>query len=394
VAHVLFVSPPWAGHLYPALAIAAKLRREGHRIGWAVPWRPLVDEVLKGEEVFALPLSEDAPPVDRPSARGLESVQAFFEDFAWPMARQTFSGLVRAMDGFQPDALVVDHQMPGGALAARASGHPWVTLACSSASIHRIHPNVDAWMTAEMLKLQQELLPKRPAVERPDFSPHGVIVLSVEALMGGRRERFDAPYHFVGPTHGEGRSELPFPWEWLRPDRHKLLITLGTVNRNLGSQFFSVVCEAMSGLPEFQAVMVAPEEIAAAAPPNVLVSGHVPQIELLRRVDAVLCHAGHNTVYESLAQGLPLIVSPIRHDQPLVAEQVLAQGAGLFLRYGKATPNATRATIRRLFDEPGFGERARELAALLRAAPGAEGAAAVVQGLLNMQNGSDAAVRA
>ena len=52
-------------------------------------------------------------------------------------------------------------------------------------------------------------------------------------------------------------------------------------------------------------------------------------LELLPELDAVLCHGGMGTVTEALAHGVPLVVAPIRADQPAVARQVTQAGAGL-----------------------------------------------------------------
>ncbi|HEY0975007.1 MAG TPA: glycosyltransferase [Solimonas sp.] len=383
MGRILIATLPLAGHLYPALAIASKLSRRGHTVAWATPPAGLSSRLLADGQVFPLPLLAEQPPdLDRTQARGFESVRTFFEHYALPMARQTFEALREAVTVFQPDAWLVDHQMVGAAIAARASDRPWATLATSSASIHRVHPTMDAWVADALGQLQTELLPGRPPVERPDFSPHAVIVPSVEALIGERRARFEAAYHFVGPLRDEARADSPFPWSWLQPDRRKILVSLGTVNRDLGSRFFEMICDAMRLLPDVQAILVAPETVAGGAPDNVLVCQQVPQISLLARVDGVLCHAGHNTVCEALAQGVPLIVSPIRHDQPLIAEQVLLAGAGLFLRHGKATASATSALIRQLLEDPGPRSRAAELSVAMRSASGADGAADVIERLL------------
>ena len=48
------------------------------------------------------------------------------------------------------------------------------------------------------------------------------------------------------------------------------------------------------------------------APAPTLVRDYVPQLELLAQMDAVLCHAGQNTVAEALANGLPLVMTPSR----------------------------------------------------------------------------------
>ena len=167
-----------------------------------------------------------------------------------------------------------------------------------------------------------------------------------------------------------------------RADRRKLLISLGTVSRDRDTRFFEVMMAALSEMPEIQAVMVAPESLASSAPANVLVRAYVPQLELLDRVDAVICHAGHNTVCESLSRGLPLIVAPIRDDQPVIARQVIDAGAGLPMRHGKVSPAMARSTIANLFNTPSLRHNAQRLAQSLLAGPGAAGAARLIESLL------------
>lgn len=124
--------------------------------------------------------------------------------------------------------------------------------------------------------------------------------------------------------------------------------------------------------------MVAPASLAALSPANVLVRDYVPQSELLTKVDGVICHAGHNTVCESLSQGLPLIVAPIRDDQPVIARQVIDAGAGLFMRQGKVTPPTARKLIEQLLSDTSLREGARRLQQALAQAPGASGAAELI----------------
>jgi len=383
MARALFVVPPLTGHIYPALSVADALSTAGHQVAWAMQTGPQVAELPAGMPVFPLDVQAATPPDLGPQGvRGIESVQSFYLDYAIPMARQCLDSLAAAVREFNPDILVVDHQMLAGALIARRLGLPWVTLATSSASIQKVFPQFDSWVNEQLLALQTDVLPPDRIVERPDFSPHGVIVFSVEALVGREWPRYEATYHFVGATRGEGRRAIEFPWSWLRQDYRKLLVTLGTINHADGARFFEVVMAAVAEIPQVQAVLVAPAALAAHAPNNVLVCQQVPQIALLKEMDAVICHAGHNTVCEALSQGLPLIVSPIRHDQPAIAKQVIGRGAGLFLRHGKATPAATRSAIERVLNDAGYASRAREMAAEFRSAPGVSGAANIIDDVL------------
>jgi UDP:flavonoid glycosyltransferase YjiC (YdhE family) len=379
VTRILFTVPPLTGHLNPALAVAELLGAQGHTVAWAVHARQIGGKLPPRAWVYPLDFAETddgdgaAPPV-----RGPESVRLFFEDYAMPMAAGALRPLEAIARDFRPDVMVVDHQMAAGALVARKLGLPWVSLVTTSASIQRMTPALDAWLAEHYLNLQRPYLPPELIVERPDFSPHRVIVFSVEALIGDAHPRVEAPYAFVGPTQGHGRRPVDFPWDWLRPDRRKLLVTLGTVSRDRDTRFFEVIMAALAGMPQVQAVMVAPAQLAAQAPENVLVRDFVPQLELLEQVDGVICHAGHNTVCEALTHGLPLIVAPIRDDQPVIARQVIDAGAGLFMRHGKVTSATARGTIESLLGTPALAERARALGQSLRAAPGAAGAAALI----------------
>lgn len=379
VARILFVVPPLVGHLNPALATAWALEREGHEIAWAADVSRIGARLPEGAQVYPLDdataaaaLSDDAPAVRR-----LESVSLFWE-YALPLAERLVAPLEAAVQAFAPQVMVVDHQMLAGALVARRLGLPWVTLVTTSASILKTSPGVNAWIAEQYLSLQRRHLPPEAVVENPDFSPYRVIVFSVESIVGEVRARVEAPYAFVGPARAQGRRDVEFPWAWLRDDARKVLITLGTISRDHGTRFFEVMIEAMRELPQVQAVMVAPASLRPIAPDNVLIRDYVPQAELLRKVDAVICHAGHNTVCEALSEGLPLVVAPIRDDQPIVARQVIDAGAGLHMRYGKVTPATARARIERVLDDPGLALAARRLAETLRQAPGAEGAAQLI----------------
>lgn len=382
MARILLTVPPLTGHLNPALELAEVLTKQGHVVGWAVHTRKIGDKLPPRAVVYPL---DHATPDDfdiaAPAARGIESVRLFFEDYTMPMAQRLLSPLEAIARDFCPQAMLVDHQMPAGALVARKLGLPWASLVTTSASIQKMSPTLDAWVAEQYLVLQQSYLPADLIVERPDFSPHRVIVFSVEALIGSAHARVEAPYAFVGPAQGQGRRPVDFPWAWLRDDRRRLLVSLGTVSRDRDSRFFEVIMEALSTMTDVQAVLVAPVALQARAPDNVLVRDYVPQLELLDRVEGVICHAGHNTVCEALMRGLPMIVAPIRDDQPVIARQVIDAGAALFMRHGKVTAATARTLIRSLLDTPALATNAQALGKILREAPGTHGAAALVKEL-------------
>jgi MGT family glycosyltransferase len=381
VSRILFTVPPLTGHLNPALAVAEALVARGHTLAWAVHARQIGGALPHGARVYPLDAHDGEQAGTLPHARGLESVRLFFEDYTFPMARDALSPLEDAVRAFRPDVMVVDHQQPAGALVARKLGLPWVSLVTTTASIQKASPTIDAWVAEGFADLQRAYLPPELVVERPDFSPYQMIVFSIPALTGNERALVEAPYLFVGPALAEFRRWIEFPWGWLDHEQRLLLITLGTISRDGDTRFFDIMMQALDGMVGVQAVMVAPERLARLAPANVLVRSLVPQLKLLDIAAGVICHAGHNTVCEALTRGLPMIVAPVRDDQPIIARQVIDAGAGLFMRHGKVTTATARTTIEKLLSTPSLADNAKSLRQALRAAPGAAGAAAAIASL-------------
>ena len=383
MARFLFVVPPLTGHVNPTIALAQLLAARGHRVAWTGHANAIASLLPPGAELLALDESDVVAqqPAIRArleSARGLLAFKQLWEDFFIPLARGMLAGVDKAVETFRPDVLLVDQQALAGALVARRRGLRWATLATTSATLAdslEALPKVKEWIDDRLESLQVGV--GLPPVSDPDLSPRLVIVFSSELLAGAGR--FPPQSRFVGPAL-EGRPEpTPFPWERLTPGA-RLLVSLGTVNAARGAPLYRVLAESLAEEP-IQVILVAPPEVAGPMPENFLVRERVPQLALLERVTAVLCHGGHNTVCETLAQGLPLLVMPIRDDQPIIAQQVVACGAGLRLRFGRTSAVELREAIQRILSDVGFREAARRIQASFRAAGGAPAAADAVEAL-------------
>jgi UDP:flavonoid glycosyltransferase YjiC (YdhE family) len=127
MARILFTVPPLTGHLNPALAVAAVLSAQGHEVAWAVHRKQLGDKLPPRARVYPLDhATEDQLEISAPTVRGLESVRLFFEDYTMPIAQRLLEPLEAIARDFCPEVMVVDHQMPAGALVARKlPGRRW-----------------------------------------------------------------------------------------------------------------------------------------------------------------------------------------------------------------------------------------------------------------------------
>jgi MGT family glycosyltransferase len=140
------------------------------------------------------------------------------------------------------------------------------------------------------------------------------------------------------------------------------------------------VIEALGGRA-LQVILVGPRDRLGPVPANILVRDRIPQLAVLDRVNAVVSHAGHNTVCETLARGLPLVVAPIRDDQPVIAQQVVNAGAGVRVRFGRVRPRDLAAAVDEVLTRPCFREAALRIRASFETAGGPAAAALALEAL-------------
>ncbi|MEU7475052.1 nucleotide disphospho-sugar-binding domain-containing protein [Lentzea sp. NPDC042327] len=365
MSRFLFVVPPLTGHVNPTASVGGELLARGHAVAWvghpgtlapllpdgAVVY-PAIDDVLetgiraKRERWLAL--------------RGMAVLKFFWEEFLIPLGHAMVPGVAAAVRDFAPDVVVADQQALAGPCVAKNAGVPWATSAATSAELVnplRTMPKVDAWVRGLLHDF---------AGGDVRFSDRLVLVYSSKALVRGD---FGDEVAFVGPALAHRVERARFPWDRLG-DR-AVLISLGTLNGPAGERFFTQAVEAVADL-DVQVVMVAPER---PAPANVLVQPSVPQLALMPHLSAVVTHGGHNTVCEALAHGLPLVVAPIRDDQPTVAAQVVAAGAGVRLTYSRARATDIRSALESVLGEPEYAAAAELVRKSFTAAGGAAAAA-------------------
>ncbi|MGW0523646.1 glycosyltransferase [Crossiella sp. NPDC003009] len=371
---VLFVVPPLFGHVNPTIGLGAALSARGHQVAWAGHAEFLRQLTGPAAKVYdcAAPAEVEERPAD---LRGPGALKFLWEKFLVPLAESMLPDVEAAIGEFQPDVLVVDQQAMAGALAALRLGLPWATSATTSAEFTdplRGMPKVVEWVQDTMAGMRARAAVAGETDLR--YSPHLTLAFTTRELVGELDPAFDR-VAFVGPSITERPDTTPFPWERL-DERAKVLISLGTANADAGERFLRAAAEAMGELADrVQAVLVDPAGTVEAVPDNVITATRVPQLALLPKVDAVVCHAGHNTVCESLSHGLPLVVAPIRDDQPVIAQQVADAGAGIRLRFTRAGAAHIRDAVATVLDEPGHREAARRLAQSFTAAGGSQAAA-------------------
>ncbi|TCO44978.1 MGT family glycosyltransferase [Kribbella antiqua] len=369
MSRYLFVVPPLFGHINPLVGVAAELIARGHEVAWAGHPELVRRLAAADAQVFACDVPSE---VDRPAElKGPAALQFLWESFLIPLAEVMADGVRTAISSFEPDVVVADQQAVAGGLMADGLGLPWVTSATTSAELIdplASMPKVAAWLDGLLNDLRGRI---GGGAADPRFSPYGILAFTTRELLGEVEVERDA--WLVGPSITQ-RPAADFPWEWLEPGTLTVLVSLGTANDDAGARFLTAAVDALAQLP-VRAIIVDPAAVLAETPSNILVRRHVPQLQLLPHLDAVICHAGHNTVCESLWHGVPLVVAPIRDDQPIVATQVVNAGAGVRLRFTRSTPAHLAKAVEAVLTNPTYRESAARIAHSFQTAGGAQAAA-------------------
>ncbi len=380
MSRFLFVVPPLVGHTMPTVAVGAELADRGHQVAWAAHTETVGPLLPPGARLIPVEadINDQTPAQLQQRWQSLQRVAAFrflWRDFLIPLATSMVPGVAAAVDEFRPDVLVADQQALAGALVARQRGLTWATSASTSSELtdqFATMPTLGAWVHQLQAEFQRGFAVSKPVDLR--FSDHLVLVFTTEALIGPLGA-FPGHYAFVGPSIGARTRTPAFPWEWLDPARQHVVVSLGTVNTEAGGRFFATAVEAVAPLAErLQVILVAPPDLVGAVPDHVLVRDFVPLLDLLPRLDAVVCHAGHNMVCEALAHGVPLVVAPIRDQQPVVAGQVVEAGAGIRVHFGRVGATELRNVITTVLDDPSYRAAAQLVQTSFATAGGAAAA--------------------
>jgi zeaxanthin glucosyltransferase len=375
MARFLFVVVPIVARLWAAAAIGDALAAAGHDVAWCGPESNLRPIVAPGAAIY---------PTGKRSYRettqmGAAAVRELWDEYVMPLNRFISRSVDRAVVDYQPDVVVADQYALAGALAAEKHGVRWATLAAGVLELTPpiSDPGLQEWIRS---KLAQALASAGlPADDGLDllFSPYLVIATTTRALTG--MARVPEHYALIGAALGSRRTDPTFRWDWWDPGQRHVLVTSGTISAHLVSGFLARMMAALEPMTgQVQAVLNAPDDLVPQPPPNVLVAPRVPMLELMPRLDAVICQAGQSTVNEALVHGVPLVVTPIRLGEPVTAEHVTRAGVGIAVSPSQATPRQLAAAVTAVLEEPGYRDRASRMAKEFAAAGGTDAAAALL----------------
>lgn len=388
MAKFVFVVPPLTGHINPTLSMGAVLLQRGHRVGWITLDKSLASKLPECGELLYINYDESDQQkqdseqylniITKKIVYGIDSIKFLYEEVLIPLNRHSYEGIVNLLDQFKPDLVITDHQMFAGAIAAVNKNLPYATSVTAPAAIKVMDelPKVHEWEVNQIVALQREFgIDNASSIACSNLL---TMVLTSQLFFG--EMELPAHYHFTGPVINRRSVKVTFDWYRLQAsNRPKILVSIGTTfDHEHKKSFFAKVIEAL-GNEDITVVVVSDPALFDEWPSNFIVKTQVPQLELLPHLNAVVCHGGHNTVCETLLNGLPMVVIPIAYDQSHVAGRVVRTGAGLRLNFNRFKAGHLKDSVNEILSTPDYKAAAEQLKQSFLDAGGTETAADLLE---------------
>jgi UDP:flavonoid glycosyltransferase YjiC (YdhE family) len=365
---ILITTSPGLGHVLPTISFAHAARAAGHDVLYATGGAVTAISEAGLQVVDASPGVDYGQIFMGAGAKMHEQLQAMKHDdvrrsmatalqmFA-KVSEPTLESVVRVAEKWQPDVIVHTPLQAAAQLAAGKLGVPLVTLQLAMGS-GRMFEGLEQVTYDEL----------REYFERHGVAsvPRSAAVLSVTPpSVRGPGDLTDEvwPMRYV-PYNGG--SVVP---EWLldKPERRRVLITLGTVVPHFGLGMLEPVVAAASKVDAEFVLALGDVDLSALGelPENVRAVGYLPLGVLLSSCDAAIHHGGAGTTMTIVDAGIPQIVVPQGADQPFNADTVHAHGLGQRAQIG----DVDVALIERLLADEQWRDNARRVRDELRTMP-------------------------
>jgi MGT family glycosyltransferase len=397
------------GHLNPLIALSRELMARGHKVTFFQ--KPELEARVrqKGPEFSPIGMSsscsgvhERADSQHKPSS-GIAALRHGIRRIVYDIEmslREAPAALLRA----GVDALIIDEIALAGPTLAEMLRLPYFVVSTSIphnfgwSAPRRIAPPRSGFTRVQDALLQVSVLRMRGPVRRrldrlrrqaglgsireiKKVFPELAHITQLPECLDFPRSGLPSNFYYTGPFIDEfARQSVEFPWDRL-DGRPLVYASLGTTLKS-DPETFHLIAEACDGLGLQLVISLGGRrdpKMFHGLPGNPLVVRDAPQLELLKRAQVVITHAGPNTVFETLMQGKPMVALPKAFDQPAIAARLERLGVAEVLRLNNLSARLIRTALVKVLNEPSYRDAAKGLQTRMRSDCGLERAADVIE---------------
>ncbi len=409
MAHLGVLCYQGAGHLNPLIALSRELMLRGHQVSFFLPGEFESQIRAQGFGFFPIdvantePARRDNGSADQPKSGWIEDTRSRLSRLDQEIGEYMHEYLA-SVSAAGVDALLMGEITLAGPTVAEILRTPYFVV--STSIPHNFGWSApQAWLPQRTWQeqLQARILevsifsmrgPVRRILDRhrrqAGLGPIAQIGTAFPELahitqwprfLDTPREALPDRFFYTGPFVDAGaRSSVDFPWHKLN-GQPLVYASLGTT-RKADPEIYHRIASACAG-QDLQLVVTLGGrrnmELFANLPGNPLVVENAPQLNLLKRADIVITHAGPNTALETLLSGKPMLALPVALDQPAVAAHLERLGVAEVLSPQHRSAEEIREALLKLMTMDRYREAGRSIQAQLQSLHGTVQAASIVE---------------
>ncbi|WP_167957542.1 macrolide family glycosyltransferase [Anaerosporobacter faecicola] len=366
---LLFVNANLNGHINPTLGMVKALTQRGNQVDYfcSASFSEQVNQMGARRIGYSNDLDiffKNYRPTDRHPFYMLLEYILLYDEVVLPE-------IMDIVDHEQYDMIICDSIFGGGCFLKQMTTVPIVcshsSFAMSKAPIPErmfargFHPQLDHCYEI-VARICEKYNIQQPSLEQVFTSKGDLNIVYTTREFNGDEGVNEPEYIFAGPSINRQLEESDLDLSIL-DDKKLIYISLGSINTDF--LYFYKMCIATFCDTNYYVCMSIGKKINQAelgeVPSNFMVNRFLPQLEILKKADVFITHAGFNSVNEALYYGVPMLALPQVNDQHMVSKRLVAMQLGITEDIKVLTPELLRDKVEALISDKKIKENCMQI---------------------------------
>ncbi len=367
--NLLFINANLYGHINPTLGLVKKFTERGNRVRYfcSEEFSEQITNVgaewIGFSDRLKLFLKEYYPTDRHPFFMLMEYILLYDE--------AVLPEILDLVKEDQYDMIICDSYFGAGCFLKKIVKIPVICSYSSFAMsktpvpdrmlVPRFHPQLD-YCYQVLGRICEKYKIEHLSLEEVFISKGDLNILYTTGKFNGDAGVHEPDYLFNGPSIDRIQGASDFNLS-IVGDRKLVYIALGSINTDF-IDFYKTCIKAFSGTDYYVCMSIGKKcDISQLGdiPQNFLVKSFLPQLEILKRADVFVTHAGFNSVNEALYFGVPMLALPQINDQHVVAKQITAMQLGMTESIMELSSEILRSRVRTLIAEKNFKDNCMKI---------------------------------
>ena len=372
--NILFINANLHGHINPTLGLVKKLTERGNQVSYFCS-EPFSEQVTKTGAKwigFSNKLDlflEEYHPTDRHPFFMLMEYILLYDEVVLPEILD-----IEKKDLY--DMIICDSIFGGACFLKQLTEIPVV---CSHSSFARsqapvpkqmlvagFHPQLDHCYQI-LKRICESYKIEEPSLEQVFTSKGDLNIVYTTRNFNGDDGVHEPDYLFTGPSIDRLQEASDLDFSGIG-DRKLIYISLGSLNTDF-VDFYKTCISAFRNTDYYVCMSIGKKcEVSQLGeiPLNFLVKSFLPQLEILKKADVFITHAGFNSVNEALYFGVPMLALPQVNDQHMVARRLVSMQLGIAESIKELSPEILRTKTETLIMEREIKENCMQISREMR----------------------------